>query len=155
RSNDASTGAGRALYEAGAEQVCLIGWMAFDDGEPALGQRYAVQALRLAHEARSPELGAHVLAGLSSLTTDAGHPDHGLQLARAGRAGLRHGHSPACLADLWALQARAEAALGDHTAAVRSVIESERTAEGIHPEEEPEWARFIDQAYFNGQYAYV
>src|SRR3989440_4064572 len=38
RSNDASTGAGRALYEAGAEQVCLIAWMAFDDGEPALGQ---------------------------------------------------------------------------------------------------------------------
>ncbi|HEY4939683.1 MAG TPA: transcriptional regulator, partial [Actinomycetota bacterium] len=97
RSNDASTDAGRALYEAGAEQLYLIGWMAFDDGEHVLAQRYLIQALRLSHEARRPELGAHVLAGLSDQATLTGHPDQGLQLARAGRAGLRHGRSPACL----------------------------------------------------------
>ena len=72
---DASTESGRALYEAGAEQLYLIGWMAFDDGEHALAQRYLIQSLRLAQEARSPELGAHVLAGLSDQATLTGHPD--------------------------------------------------------------------------------
>jgi hypothetical protein len=129
--------------------------MAYDDGEHALAQRYLIQALRLAHEASSPELGAHVLAGLSDQATLTGHPDHALQLAKAGRAGLNHGHSPACLADLWALQARAEAALGDHRAAAHSVVESERRAEMIVPGEEPEWARFIDNAYLNGEYAHA
>jgi hypothetical protein len=155
RSNDASTGAGRALYEAGAEQLYLIGWMAFDDGEHVLAQRYLIQALRLSHEARSPELGAHVLAGLSDQATLTGHPDQGLQLARAGRAGLRQGHSPACCADLWALQARAEAALGDGKAAAHSVLESQRAADDIHLADEPEWARFIDAAYLNGEYGHA
>jgi transcriptional regulator with XRE-family HTH domain len=155
RQNDPATDTGRALYEAGAEQLYLLGWMAYDDGHHALAQRYLVQALRLAQEARCPELGAHVLAGLSDQATLTGHPDHGLQLARAGRAGLRTGNSPACLADLWALQARAEAALNDGPAAARSVLESERQVANIKPDEEPEWARFIDLAYLNGEYAHA
>jgi transcriptional regulator with XRE-family HTH domain len=155
RQNDPSAATGQALYEAGAEQLYLLGWMAYDDGHHALAQRYLVQALRLAQEARCPELGAHVLAGLSDQATLTGHPGHGLQLARAGRAGLSNGKSRACLADLWALQARAEAALNDGAATARSVIESERQAANINLDEEPEWARFIDLAYLNGEYAHA
>ena len=155
RTADATTEEGRALYEAGAEQLYLIGWMAFDDGEHALAQRYLIQALRLAQEAKAPELGAHVLAGLSDQATLTGHPDHGLQLAKAGRAGLVRGHSHACLADLWALQARAEAALGDRRAAGRSVLASQQAAERVNPAEEPEWARFIPGAYLHGEYAHA
>lgn len=155
RSNDPTTDTGRALYEAGAEQLYLVGWMAFDDGEHSLAQRYLIQALRLAHEVASPELGAHVLAGLSDQANLTGHPDHALQLARAGRVGLQRGHSPACLADLWALQARAEAVLGDARAAAHSVNESERAAENIDPAEEAEWARFIPGAYLNGEYGHA
>lgn len=156
RENDPSAPTGRALYEAGAEQLYLLGWMAYDDGQHTLAQRYLVQALRLAQEARCPELGAHVLAGLSDQATLTGHPDDALQLARSGRAGLmRNGRSEACLADLWALQARAEAALGDATAAARSVAESERHAANIDVDNEPEWARFIDRAYLNGEYAHA
>ena len=155
RENDASTATGQALYEAGAEQLYLLGWMAYDDGEHSLAQRYLVQALRLAQEARRPELGAHVLAGLSDQATLTGHPDQALQLARAGRAGLAGTNSDACLADLWALQARAQAALGDGTAAARSVAQSERHAAAIDLDDEPEWARFIDVAYLNGEYAHA
>lgn len=155
RANDASTPVGQALYEAGAEQLYLLGWMAYDDGEHALAQRYLVQALRLTQEARTPELGAHVLAGLSDQATLTGHPDQALQLARAGRAGLAGTNSNACLADLWALQARAEAAMGDSTAAARSAAESERHAANISLDDEPEWARFIDTAYLNGEYAHA
>jgi transcriptional regulator with XRE-family HTH domain len=155
RANDSSTTTGRALYEAGAQQLYLLGWMAYDDGEHGLAQRYLLQALRLAQEARSSDLGAHVLAGLSDQATLTGHPDQALQLARAGRAGLRDSRSHACLADLWALQARAEAAMGDGGSAARSVLNSEREAESVELDEEPEWARFIDAAYLNGEYAHA
>src|SRR4029453_14574678 len=101
RENDASPATGRALYEAGAEQLYLLGWMAYDDGQHPLAQRHLVQSLRLAQEAHRPELGAHLLAGLSDQAALPGHPDQALQLARAGRAGLRGIDSPACLADLW------------------------------------------------------
>jgi transcriptional regulator with XRE-family HTH domain len=153
RANDSSTATGRGLYEAGAEQLYLLGWMAYDDGDHGLAQRYLLQALRLAQEAHCPELGAHVLAGLSDQATLIGHPDQALQLARAGRAGLRDTRSHACLADLWALQARAEAANGDAAAAARSVLNSEREVDAIQHDDEPEWARFIDAAYLNGEYA--
>jgi len=155
RENDATTDTGRALYEASAEQLYLLGWMAYDDGQHTLAQRYLLQALRLAEAARSTKLGAHILAGLSDQATLTGHPDEGLQLARAGRAGLNGTESPACLADLWALQARAQAALGEPTAAAHSVIESERHAAVIDLTTEPEWARFIDPAYLNGEYAHA
>lgn len=156
RANDASTPTGRALFEVGAEQLYLIGWMAFDDGQHVLAQRYLIQALRLAQEAQSPELGAHVLAGLSDQANLTGNPTDALQLARAGRAGLKRGHSPACLADLWALQSRAEAVLGDDQAVERSVGLSMEAFEAVDRDEEPEpeWARFIDVAYLNGEYAH-
>jgi transcriptional regulator with XRE-family HTH domain len=153
RANDSFTATGRALHEAGAEQLYLLGWMAYDDGDHGLAQRYLLQALRLAQEAQCPELGAHVLAGLSDQATLTGHPDQALQLARAGRAGLRDARSHACLADLWALQARAEAAMGDTAAAACSVLKSEREVDAIQLDDEPEWARFIDGAYLNGEYA--
>ena len=155
RSNDPTTANGQALYEAASEQLYLLGWMAFDNGEHTLAQRYLIQSLRLAQAAASPELGAHVLAGLSDQATLTGNPDHAVQLAKAGRAGLAQGHSDACLADLYALQARAEAAMGEGAAAARSVHLSETTFERVKAEDEPEWARFIDPAYLNGEYAHT
>lgn len=155
RSNDPSAETGRALFEAAAEQLYLLGWMAFDNGEHSLAQRYLIQSLRLAQAAGSPELGAHVLAGLSDQATLTGNPDHAVQLAKAGRAGLAQGHSDACLADLWALQARAEAAMGDAKAAARSVHRSQAAFAAVDQDDEPEWARFIDPAYLNGEYAHA
>lgn len=155
RSNDPETDSGRELYAAASEQLYLLGWMAFDNGEHAMAQRYLIQSLRLAEAAKNVELGAHVLAGLSDQATLTGHPDHGVQLARTGVAGLSRGHSPACLADLKALQARAEAAMGDAQAAARSVHQSQHAFEQADPDNEPEWARFIDAAYLNGEYAHT
>jgi transcriptional regulator with XRE-family HTH domain len=153
RENDPETEAGRVLYEAASEQLYLLGWMAFDNGEHVVAQRYLIQALRLAEAARAPELGAHVLAGLADQATLTGHPDQGRSLALTGRHGLSKGRSPACLADLLALQGRAEAALGDAKAATACVTASEKAFEMVDAENEPEWARFIDVAYLNGEYA--
>ena len=153
RSTKAHSENGRALYTAAAEQLYLIGWMAFDSGDHGVAQRYLIQALRLAQEARCPELGGHVLAGLADQATLLGYPEQALQYARAGRAGLTRGNSPACMADLWVLQARACAVMGDTTMAVRSILESERNAGLVQLDDEPEWARFIPGAYLSGEYA--
>jgi hypothetical protein len=154
--NDPETLNGQELYEAAAEQLYLLGWMAFDNGEHPLAQRYLIQALRLAQAANRPQLGAHVLAGLSDQATLTGDPKQGLQLARTGIAGLnRHGGSHACLADLLALQGRAEAAMGDTTATIASVQRSEEAFGKVRIDDEPEWARFIDRAYLNGEYAHA
>ena len=88
----------QALYEAAAEQAYLLGWMAYDDGEHGLAQRYLIQALRLAETASATALGAHVLAGMSDQANLLGHPREALLLARAGRRGITEDDSPACLA---------------------------------------------------------
>jgi hypothetical protein len=142
-----------ALCEAAAEQTYLLGWMAYDNGEHGTAQRYLIQSLRLAEESRNPALGAHVLAGMADQATLLGHPQEGRRLAQAGRAGLSKATSPACHADLWALEARAWARLGDKRAAAHAVAESERVFDTVRTDEEQEWATFIDPAYLHGEHA--
>ncbi len=141
----------RALYEVAAEQVYLVGWMAYDDGQHGLAQRYLIQSLRLAQASGKSILGAHVLAGMSDQANLLGHPREALMLARAGRRGITLGDSPACLADLHILEGRALARLGETRAAVDAVVKAERTMQFVVPENEPEWARFIDVAYVFGE----
>ncbi len=143
----------RALCEAAAEQTYLLGWMAYDNGEHGTAQRYLIQALRLAEESRDAALGAHILAGMADQATLLGNPAEGRRLAQAGRQGLAHADSPACLADLWCLEARALALLGDKAAAARAVARSEAAHGRARLEEEPAWAAFIDVAYLHGEHA--
>ncbi|MEF3114475.1 transcriptional regulator [Streptomyces chrestomyceticus] len=143
----------RALCEAAAEQTYLLGWMAYDNGEHAVAQRYLIQSLRLAEESRNPALGAHVLAGMADQATLLGNPVEGRRLAQAGRQGLSKTTSPACLADLWCLEARALALLGEKPGAARAVAQSEKAYERVHLDEEPAWAAFIDPAYLHGEHA--
>ncbi|ONK13338.1 transcriptional regulator [Streptomyces sp. MP131-18] len=143
----------RALCEAAAEQTYLLGWMAYDNGEHGTAQRYLIQSLRLAEESRNAALGAHVLAGMADQTTLQGDPTEGRRLAQAGRQGLARATSPACLADLWCLEARALALLGDRAGAAHAVTESERAHERVRLDEEPDWAAFIDVAYLHGEHA--
>lgn len=143
----------RALCEAAAEQTYLLGWMAYDTGEHGTAQRCLIQSLRLAEESKNAALGAHVLAGMADQATLLGDPAEGRRLAQAGRAGLGRNTSPACLADLWALEARALAKLGDKSDAARAVAQSETAYGRVRLEDEQEWAAFIDPAYLHGEHA--
>ncbi|MGH3771966.1 MAG: hypothetical protein ACRDRW_11325 [Pseudonocardiaceae bacterium] len=153
RDADPETTTGAGLFAAASEQTYLLGWMAFDDGRQALAQRYLLQALRLAQASGDAALGAHVLAGMCDQARMLGHPREALQLATAGRHGLARADSPACAADLWALQARAHASLGESREAAHAVAESEAAFDSVHRDDEPEWARFIDTAYLTGEWA--
>ncbi|WP_405561932.1 transcriptional regulator [Streptomyces sp. NBC_01180] len=143
----------RALCEAAAEQTYLLGWMAYDNGEHGTAQRYLIQSLRLAEESRNAPLGAHVLAGMADQATLLGDPAEGRRLAQAGRHGLSKVKSPACLADLWCLEGRALALLGDKAAATHAVTQSEAAFEAVRPGTEQAWAEFIDPAYLHGEHA--
>lgn len=145
-----------ALYEAAAEQVYLVGWMAYDDGRHGLAQRYLIQSLRLAEASGNSVLGAHVLAGMSDQANLLGYPREALMLARAGQQAITTDDSPACLADLQVLEARALAALGPDNAeaAAKAVARAEGTFQRVVPQNEPEWARFIDAAYLFGEAAH-
>lgn len=143
----------RALYEVASEQTYLAGWMAFDSGVMGLAQRYLIQALRLAQASGNRVLGAHVLAGMSDQATQLGFPEEGLRLAQAGRHGLRGLDAPAAMTDLLVLEARAYAAMGNAMSAVHAIDDTERMFDRINPDDEAEWARFIDEAYVTGEIA--
>jgi hypothetical protein len=146
-----------ALYEAAAEQTYLVGWMAYDDGQHGLAQRWLIQSLRLAEASGNRALGAHVLAGMSDQVNLLGHPREALMLARAGQRAIKPDDSPACLADLQVLEARALASLGHgyEQDAAKAVVRAEQTFHQVVPDNEPEWARFIDQAYLFGEAAHT
>jgi transcriptional regulator with XRE-family HTH domain len=151
--NSSDAPQGRALFEAAGEQLYILSRMAYDDGQAGLAEAYLLQALRLAQEARAPDLGAHILAGLSDQASFAGAPTEAIQVAKAGRHGLSRRPSPACEARLLALQAKAEGMCGDHRAAAVSVAASEAAFDRVAPGDEPSWARYIDVAYLTGEYA--
>jgi len=139
-----------ALYGVAAELTYLAGWMSFDAGEHGLAQRYLIQSLRLSEASQDRMLGSHVLAGMS---TQLGFPREGLRLAQAGRHALRGMRAPAAMTDLYTLEARALAALHEDTDCALSIHRAEQMFERINPGDEPEWARFIDEAYVFGEFA--
>lgn len=142
-----------ALYGVAAEQTYLAGWLAFDSGFHGLAQRYLIQSLRLAQASGDRVLGSHVLAGMSDLSTQLGFPEEGRSLAQAGRHGLRGAETPAAMTDLYTLESRAHAALGDVRAAVHAIDEAERWHARIDLSNEPQWAAFIDEGYIMGELA--
>jgi hypothetical protein len=148
-----SPGIQEALYEVASEQTYLAGWMAFDSGRHGLAQRYLIQSLRLAQASGNRVLGAHILAGMSDQATQLGHPSEGLSLAQAGRHGLRGLTAPAALTDLLVLEARAHAVMGDAMSTVHAIDAAERSYDQIAPQNEAEWARFIDEGYVTGEIA--
>src|SRR5262249_22204264 len=101
-------------------------------------------------------LGAHVLAGMSDQANLLGHPHEALMLARSGQRGITLSDSPACLADLYILEARALASFGkqNENVVAQAVVRAENAFQQIVPKNEPEWARFIDPAYLFGEAAH-
>jgi transcriptional regulator with XRE-family HTH domain len=64
---------GRELFAATSQLVHLAGWMAGDEGNQGLAQRYYAHSFRLAAEAGDPELSATALRGMAVQAIDLGH----------------------------------------------------------------------------------
>ncbi len=74
-------------------------------------------------------------------------------LARVWRSGITVTDSPACMADLHVLESRALASPHDSRGPSAAVAKAEATFQQVVPENEPEWARFIDLPYIFGEAA--
>jgi hypothetical protein len=142
------------LFSAAAEHAYLAAWMSWDDALPGMAQRYFTQALRLAQEAGDPLLGAHILTGTAHLTIAQGQPAEALQLLRAALAGAGTSQaSPAVLARMLVLQARALALLGESASAASALHAAEQAHDRINPGDMPRYADYIDVAYLAGETA--
>ncbi|MDH6226437.1 MULTISPECIES: transcriptional regulator [Streptomyces] len=150
---------GRDLFAAVARLTELAGYMAVDTGQPALAQRYYIQALRLAQAAGDRGYGGYVLAAsMSHLAAQLGNPREIAQLARAAQEGSRGRVTPRAQAMFHAAEARGHAVLGDAAAAEaargRALDAMEAAGTATEAGDDPVWISHFDQAYLADELAH-
>ncbi|TCM49426.1 helix-turn-helix domain-containing protein [Kribbella sp. VKM Ac-2568] len=150
---DAETG--RQLFTAAARLCDLGGFMCFDSSRQGLGQRYYIQALRLAKASGDRTLGAHILGDMSLQAYDLGRPSEALALAEAGHCTARDCGSPSTAARCSALQARAHGLAGDQAATARAMKAAERELNQADLDDEPFWIRFFTEEQLAAEFMYT
>ncbi|WP_141578822.1 hypothetical protein [Actinomadura sp. WMMA1423] len=78
---------GRRLHSTAAELLRLAGFVAFDDGQHGLAQRYWVAGLHAAHTAGDRALGANVIGFMSCQAKDLDGGREAVLLAQTARTG--------------------------------------------------------------------
>jgi hypothetical protein len=144
---------GRLLASTAAELTRLAGWMAYDLEQHGLAQRYLIQALRLSRSAGDHGLGGEILAGLSHQAIYIDEPGHALDLARAAQVSARRAGIPALRAEAYVLEAHAHAVMGEAAACAASLHRAETAFDRRTPGDEPEWIRYLDEAYLAAGFA--
>ncbi|MER8097240.1 transcriptional regulator [Streptomyces goshikiensis] len=144
---------GRRLHRAAGSLVAVAGICAYDSDAHGLAQRYFHQALRLAKASGDRGLGAYVIALLVNQSLYLREHRQGVAFAEAAlRAAGRH-TTPALAADLYAMQAKAYAQLGDTRAALECIRRAEAAAERIRPGTEPDETGYVQPGLVNVQVA--
>lgn len=141
---------GRELFAATAELVHLIGWMARDEGNVGLSQRYLVHSVRLATEAGENEMAATALRGLADQAIDLGHIPTAVRLAQACEERGKRLKNPKALAYYRNTLARATAADGDRTTAGRLLSSAQTAMENAPAAPGQSWASH----YSHGRWAH-
>ncbi|MFD9358640.1 transcriptional regulator [Streptomyces sp. NPDC060031] len=148
-----SDGLGRQLHRATGSLVAVAGICAYDSDAHGLAQRYFHQALRLAKASGDRGLGAYVIA---LIVNQCLHLREYRQAVAFAEAALRSAgrHTTAALAaDLYAMQAKAYAQLGDTTAALACIHKAEAAAERIRRAAEPDETGYVQPGLVNVQVA--
>ncbi|WP_055592432.1 hypothetical protein [Streptomyces hirsutus] len=141
---------GRELFAATSELVHLIGWMARDEGNQGLSQKYHLHSYRLAAEAGENELAATALRGLVDQAIDLGHIPTAVRLAEACEQRGRGLSNPKALAYYRNTFARAAAADGDHTTAAKLLTSAQIAIEQAPALPGQSWASH----YSHGRWAH-
>ncbi|WP_439947143.1 helix-turn-helix transcriptional regulator [Streptomyces sp. BBFR109] len=141
---------GRELFAATSELVHLIGWMARDEGNQGLSQKYHLHSYRLAAEAGENELAATALRGLADQAIDLGHIPTAVRLAEACEQRGRKLTNPKALAYYRNTAARAAAADGDHTTAAQMLTAAQTVIEQAPARPGQSWASH----YSHGRWAH-
>jgi transcriptional regulator with XRE-family HTH domain len=145
---------GRSLFAATAELTQLAGWAAYDAGLHGLGQRYLIQALRLAVAAADLPLGAEILAAMSHQSAYLGAPAEAVDLARAAARLAADAGIPALIAEAAVLEAHGHAVGGDETACTSALTRAETALDKADRSRDPEWMGYFDEAYLSAKFGH-
>lgn len=145
---------GRSLFSATARFAAKVGAMAYDAGLHALGRRYFLQSLNLAHLASDRLLGGKALALLSHQANFLGEYRTAVDFARTAKIGTQGHSTPAIQAMLAAMEARALASLGEERACSRALREMETAFSRINQGEEPAWMSYFDASELSDELAH-
>jgi len=145
---------GRDLFTATAELTRLAGWMAYDLEQHGLAQRYLIQALRLASEARDHALGSEILAGMSHQAVYLGRPDDALDLACAAHDSATKAGFPALASESLVMQAHALAIAREPASCSRALNAAEREFQRSAAGDNPIWLRYFDEAYIAAKFGH-
>ncbi|MFJ4714649.1 transcriptional regulator [Streptomyces sp. NPDC088785] len=144
---------GRDLHRATGGLVAIAGICAYDSDAHGLAQRYFHQALRLAKASGDRGLGAYVIALLVNQSLHMREYRQAVAFAEAAlRAAGRH-ITPALASDLYAMQAKAYAHLGDGTSALECIRRAESAADRIRRGHEPDETGYVQPGFVNVQVA--
>lgn len=144
---------GRQLHRATGGLVAVAGICAYDSDAHGLAQRYFHQALRLAKASGDRGLGAYVIALLVNQSLFMGEYRQAVAFAEAALRAAGRQITPALAADLYAMQAKAYAHLGDAASALRCIRRAESEAERIRPGHEPDETGYVQPGLVNVQVA--
>ncbi|WP_067474047.1 helix-turn-helix domain-containing protein [Nocardia amamiensis] len=144
----ASENVRRDMFTAAAEMAYLVGWMAFDNDEHAVAQRYFATSCQLAAEADDAPLAGHVLRAMAHQAVDLGLPEQGLQLAEASVNGDRYRAAcPRERALLKVVHGKALSAAGRTAESGKALLEAEQDlAAASGSDHEPTRVFFFSEA---------
>ncbi|MGH3849045.1 MAG: helix-turn-helix transcriptional regulator, partial [Pseudonocardiaceae bacterium] len=138
------------LFHITADLAQLAGWMAYDQGLPAVAQRYYLLGLSACQEARSPVLGAKILSDMAKLSTAYHHYEDSIDLVRTGLYVLPRHDSSGVRTELLGMESRAHAYLGNQAAATRTADASVETWQDADSRAVPGWLCYMNQAWADG-----
>lgn len=139
-----SDATGRQLHRATGGLVAVAGICAYDSDAQGLAQRYFHQALRLAKASGDAGLGAYAVALLVNQSLFMGEYRQAVAFAEAALRTAGRAITPALAADLYAMQAKAYALLGDGRAARECIGRAESEAGRIRPGQEPDETGYVE-----------
>lgn len=138
----------QGMFSTASELAYLAGWMAFDNSEHAIAQRYFTVAVKLAAEADDAPMAGHILRAMAHQAIDLGHYKHGLDLAGASLDDKRYQLAcPRERALLGIVHAKALGAVGQKQTAAVALLRAEDDLASASPgDEEPSRVFFFGEA---------
>ncbi|WP_233223441.1 helix-turn-helix transcriptional regulator [Amycolatopsis sp. CA-128772] len=152
------------LFAAAAELHQVAGWIAYDVGKPADGQRHLRDALKLAQDVGDEALEAEMLAAMSHHAAFAAMDQHkafgvsrdvALDMALAARRRAKRSGLVALQAEAAVLEAHGHALQRNTSACFAALSEAERAFERFLPGSGPAWLTYFDSAYLSAKFAHT
>lgn len=141
---------GKKLYSALAEQARLASWLAYDNNQHGLAQRYTSMALRAAHVAEDRLAGANILGFAACQAGGRGDAVACETFARTALSGGRGLLTPAVEGSLNARLCTARARQGDADGAVRAFDAAQNLLGRVDWGDEPNYMYWFTDADLHG-----